>query len=79
MQQKARNKLQHGRDFVRQIFRRMKVPRIETVNQLTFHGVGEVKFVTADDIRLRANAEELALDCIQIVRRVEPFLENGVQ
>ena len=66
MEQKAWNELQDGRNFVREVFRRMEMTGVEAIEELIFDSVGEVELVRADDIAFGTNTEELALDRIEI-------------
>ena len=79
MEQKARNELQDGRNFVREVFRRMEMTGVEAVEELVFDSIGEVELVRADDIAFRTNTEELALDRIEIERTVHRRCKNLIQ
>ena len=54
----------------------MEVPGIQTQGSLAAGGVTHIELVRADGITLRANAEQLALHGINMVRRVK-LLANG--
>ena len=42
-------------------------------------GIAEIELVRTDDVALRADAEQLALDRIEVVLRVELLGEDGVE
>ena len=57
----------------------MEVAGVEAEHLLIPDRVTEVELVRADDIALAADPEELALDGIQVVVRVEFFREHLVE
>ncbi len=57
----------------------MEMTGVETVELLVFRRIAEIKFVRADDIRFRADAEQLRLDRVEMEFGVERFLEDGVE
>ena len=79
MEQDFVNELEDGRDFVREVFRGMEMAGVEAVEELVFDGVGEVEFVRADDIALRADAEEFALHGVEVEFAVHGHGENLVE
>ena len=57
----------------------MEMARIEAEQHLARDGVAQVELVRADGVALRANAEQLAFDGVEVVARVELFGQNLIQ
>ena len=57
----------------------MEVPRIEAEQLLPCHRVAHVKFVRADDVGFRADAEQLALDRVAREGGINFLGKNGVE
>ena len=70
---------QRGGKLVRDAFGRVEMPGVETEQHLIFDRVAHVELVRTDHVALAADAEEFALDRIQVVLRIELFRENSVQ
>ena len=79
VQEQAGNVFEDGGDLVGEVFRGMEVAGVEAIELLPGDGVAEVELVRADDVALAADAEELALDGVEMVRGVEGFGEDGVE
>ena len=60
---------EHRRDLVRDDLGRMKMAGVQAEELLARDGIAEVELVRADDVALRADAEELALDGVAVVTR----------
>ena len=71
--------LEHGRDLVRDDLGRMVVAGVQAQELLARDGVAEVELVRADDVALRADAEQLALDGVAVVLRVDRLGEDRVE
>ena len=70
---------EHRRDLVRDDLGRMIMAGVEAEELLARDGIAEVKLVRADDVALRADAEELALDGVAVVPRVDRLGEDRVE
>ena len=70
---------EHGRDLVRDDLGRMVVAGVEAQELLAREGIAEVELVRADDVALRADAEQLALDGVAVVLGVDRLGEDRVQ
>ena len=79
MQQQARDIEHGGGDFVRDDFRRMEVAGIQAQRGLTAGGVAHVEFIGANGIAFGADTEQLALNGVDMVRRIEFFTDNFIQ
>lgn len=71
VQQQARDVEHGGGDLVGDHFRRMEVAGIEAQRRLTAGGVTHIELVGADGVAFGADAEQLALHGVDMVRRVE--------
>ena len=82
VQQQARDVEHGGGDLVGDHFRRMEVAGIEAQRRLTAGGVTHIELVGADGVAFGADAEQLALHGVDMVRRVELLADHlikGVQ
>jgi hypothetical protein len=79
MEENFRHIHENGSQLVCNAFRRVEMPRIQTEQRLVFNGVTHVKLVGADDVTLTADAEELALDGVEMVVRVEFFRKHLIE
>src|SRR5665213_1559476 len=79
MQQYLRHETQDGRNFVGHVFRRVIVAGVKADQLLVFDGVTQAKLMHTHCVALGADAEQLALDSVEIVVRIEPFFENLVK
>ena len=70
---------EHRRDLVRDDLGRMVMAGVQAQELLAREGVAEVKLVRADDVALRADAEQLALDGVAVVLRVDRLGEDRVE
>ena len=70
---------EHRRDLVRDDLGRMIVAGVQAQELVAREGIAEVKLVRADDVALRAEAEQLALDGVADVPGVERLGEDRVQ
>ncbi len=70
---------EHGRDLVGDDLGRVVVAGVEAQQLLARDGVAEVELVRADDVALRADAEQLALDGVAVVLRVDRLGEDRVE
>jgi hypothetical protein len=66
VQEDFRHIEQDGRDLIGEIFRGMKVARVEAIDLLALDGVTEIKLVGADTIRFRSDAEKFRLDRVEM-------------
>ena len=79
MQEDLGHELECGGNLIGEVFGGMEVPRVQAKQLLVFHGVAHVKLVRADNIRLGADAEELAFHGVAVERRVDWLGEDGVE
>ncbi len=82
VQQQVRDVEHGGGDLVGNHFRRMEVAGIEAQRRLTAGGVTHIELVGADGVAFGADAEQLALHGVDMVRRVELLADHlikGVQ
>src|SRR6185312_5496221 len=68
---------QDGGDLVGDDLRRVEVAGVHAEQGLPGEGVPEVELVRADDVRLRADPEQLALDRVAVQGRVDRLGEDG--
>ena len=71
VQQNLRHEAQHGGNLVRHVFGRVIMAGVEADELLVLHRVAQIELVHADGVAFRADAEELALDGVEIVLRIE--------
>ena len=79
MEQDLGNELQDRRDFIREVFRGVEMTGVQAIQELVFYGVAEVELVGADDIALRADAEEFALHGVEVELAVNRSCKNLVE
>ncbi len=70
---------QHRRELVRDRFGGMEVPAIQAQEDIIGNGITQVELVRANDVAFRAEAEEFALDSIQVVARVNLLSKDRIQ
>ena len=70
---------QHGRDFVCDCFRWMKVTRVKCQQNFAAQRIRGVEFHRADHVTFRANAKEFWLHCIEVVARIDFFSEDRIE
>ena len=71
--------MQHGRDLVGDDLGRMVMAGVQAQQLAARDGIAEIELVRADDVALRADAEQLALDGVEVVARVERLGEDRVE
>src|SRR5690606_18356964 len=79
VEQKSGQKREHRGNFVGDSLRRVKVTGVEAKKHLVLHRVAEIELMRSDDTRLGSDAKELALDGIEVARRTQLLLKNGVE
>src|SRR6187551_1772427 len=57
----------------------MKMPGVEAEELFVADRVAQVKLVRADNVALRADAEEFAFDRIEVEFRIDPLAEDFIQ
>src|SRR2546427_9097149 len=57
----------------------MKMTGVQAEQLVVLDGIAKVKLVRADHIAFRANAEQLALDSIEIVLRIDRFGKDSIK
>ncbi|MNS56304.1 hypothetical protein D3C72_891600 [compost metagenome] len=79
VQQQARDVQNGGGDFVGDHLSRMEVARIQAQRRLAAGGVAHVELVGAHGVALGADAEQLALHRINVMRRIQFFADHLVE
>src|ERR1700722_19095772 len=71
--------LEDGRKLVGDRFGGMEMARVEREDFLVRNGIAQVKLERADNVAFRADAKKLALDRIEVVRRIDGLGEQGIE
>lgn len=79
VKQQVRHEEQQRRDLVGDVLRGMKMPRVEAVADPVLHREAEIELVRAGGVALHADAEELALDRVEVERPVHVGREDRLQ
>ncbi len=79
VQQELGDVHQHGGDLVGDRLGRMEVTGVEAQHLLPRDRVAQVELVRADHVALRADAEQLAFDRVEVVLRIELLGEDRVE
>ena len=79
MQQQARDVEHGGGDLVGDDLRRVEVAGIQAQRRLAAGGIAHIELVGADGVAFGADTEQLALDGVNVVRRVEFFADDFIQ
>ena len=79
VQQDLRQEDEHRADLVGDRLGRMVVPGVERVEHAPRQRVAEIELVRANGVALEAEAEQLALDRVEVVRAIDRLLEDRIE